>query len=292
MATSTGRTLRRRHRPLRRGIRWSHLILHVLLILGSVLMLLPFLWMVSTSLKPGADVFREYPPRLIPTTVQWSNYREALTSMPFDRFYLNSFIVAISVTMLQLLTASLAAFAFARLRFRGRDILFFIYLSALMIPFPVLLVPNFIIIRNLGWFDTYAALIVPVSFSAFSTFLLRQYYRGIPMELDEAARIDGASSFRVWWQIIFPNSRPALAALAIFIFLGNWNEFLWPLIVTNSEAMRTVPVGLNSFKGQFTVRWEMLMAAAVVGMMPILVVYVLAQNWIIKGMSISGGLKG
>jgi multiple sugar transport system permease protein len=255
-------------------------------------MLLPFLWMVSTSLKPGADVFREYPPRLIPTTVQWSNYREALTSMPFDRFYLNSFIVAISVTMLQLLTASLAAFAFARLRFRGRDILFFIYLSALMIPFPVLLVPNFIIIRNLGWFDTYAALIVPVSFSAFSTFLLRQYYRGIPMELDEAARIDGASSFRVWWQIIFPNSRPALAALAIFIFLGNWNEFLWPLIVTNSEAMRTVPVGLNSFKGQFTVRWEMLMAAAVVGMMPILVVYVLAQNWIIKGMSISGGLKG
>jgi multiple sugar transport system permease protein len=287
MATSTGRTLRRR-----RPIRWSHLILHVLLILGSVLMLLPFLWMVSTSLKPGADVFREYPPRLIPTTVQWSNYREALTSMPFDRFYLNSFIVAISVTMLQLLTASLAAFAFARLRFRGRDILFFIYLSALMIPFPVLLVPNFIIIRNLGWFDTYAALIVPVSFSAFSTFLLRQYYRGIPMELDEAARIDGASSFRVWWQIIFPNSRPALAALAIFIFLGNWNEFLWPLIVTNSEAMRTVPVGLNSFKGQFTVRWEMLMAAAVVGMMPILVVYVLAQNWIIKGMSISGGLKG
>ena len=287
MATTTGRTLHRRRR-----IRWGHLALHILLILGSVLMLLPFLWMVSTSLKPGADVFREYPPKLIPTTIQWSNYKEALTSMPFDRFYLNSFIVAISVTTLQLLTSSLAAFAFARLRFRGRDILFFIYLSALMIPFPVLLVPNFIIVRNLGWFDTYAALIVPVSFSAFSTFLLRQYYRGIPIELDEAARIDGASSFRVWWQIIFPNSRPALAALAIFIFLGNWNEFLWPLIVTNSEAMRTVPVGLNSFKGQFTVRWEMLMAAAVVGMMPILVVYVLAQNWIIKGMSISGGLKG
>jgi multiple sugar transport system permease protein len=290
MANPTGATLH--HRPSRRRIRWSHLGLHILLILGSVLMLLPFIWMVSTSLKPGAEVFREYPPKLIPTTIQWSNYKEALTSMPFDRFYLNSFVVAISVTTLQLLTSSLAAFAFARLRFRGRDVLFFIYLSALMIPFPVLLVPNFIIVRNLGWFDTYAALIVPVSFSAFSTFLLRQYYRGIPIELDEAARIDGASSFRVWWQIIFPNSRPALAALAIFVFLGNWNEFLWPLIVTNSEAMRTVPVGLNSFKGQFTVRWEMLMAAAVVGMMPVLVVYVLAQNWIIEGMSISGGLKG
>jgi multiple sugar transport system permease protein len=279
-------------RPSRSRIRWSHLLAHVALILGSVLMLLPFIWMVSTSLKPGADVFREYPPRLIPTTVQWGNYKEALTSMPFGRFYLNSFVVAISVTTLQLLTSSLAAFAFARLRFRGRDVLFFMYLSALMIPFPVLLVPNFIIVRNLGWFDSYAALILPVSFSAFSTFLLRQYYRGIPMELDEAARIDGASSFRVWWQIIFPNSRPALAALAIFVFLGNWNEFLWPLIVTNSEAMRTVPVGLNSFKGQFTVRWEMLMAAAVVGMMPVLAVYVVAQNWIIKGMSITGGLKG
>ncbi len=280
------------HEPARRRIRWGNLLLHILLILGSVIMLLPFFWMLSTSLKPGADVFREFPPRWIPATFQWSNYKEALTSMPFDRFYLNSFIVAISVTTLQLLTSSLSAFAFARLRFKGRDVLFFLYLSALMIPFPVLLVPNFIIIRNLGWFDTYAALIIPVSFSAFSTFLLRQYYRGIPIELDEAARIDGASSFRVWWQIIFPNSRPALAALAIFIFLGNWNEFLWPLVVTNSEAMRTVPVGLNVFKGQYTVKWELLMAAAVVGMLPVLIVYMLAQNWVIKGMSVTGGLKG
>jgi multiple sugar transport system permease protein len=276
----------------RRRIRWNHLVLHIILILGSVLMLLPFFWMVSTSLKPGADVFREFPPRWIPATFEWSNYKTALTSMPFDRFYLNSLIVAIGVTTLQLLTSSLAAFAFARLNFWGRDILFFTYLIALMIPFPVLLVPNFIIVRNLGWYDTYAALIVPVSFSAFSTFLLRQYYRGIPMDLDEAARIDGASSFRVWWQIIFPNSRPVLAALAIFIFLGNWNEFLWPLVVTNSEAMRTVPVGLNAFKGQYTVKWELLMAAAVVGMVPVLIVYMLAQNWIIKGMSITGGLKG
>lgn len=278
--------------PRRRRTHWGHLLLHLLLILGSVTMLLPFFWMVSTSLKPGADVFREFPPRWIPATFEWSNYRTALTALPFDRFYLNSFIVAISVTVLQLLTSSLAAFAFARLKFRGRDLLFFIYLAALMIPFPVLLVPNFIIVRYLGWYDSYAALIVPVSFSAFSTFLLRQYYRGIPMDLDEAARIDGASSFRVWWQIVFPNSRPVLAALAIFIFLGNWNEFLWPLVVTNSETMRTVPVGLNTFKGQYTVKWELLMAAAVVGMLPILIVYTLAQNWVIRGMSVTGGLKG
>jgi multiple sugar transport system permease protein len=276
----------------RRRIRWSHLLLHLILILGSVLMLLPFFWMVSTSLKPGADVFREFPPRWIPSTFQWSNYQEALTSMPFDRFYLNSLFVAISVTVLQLLTSSLAAFAFARLNFWGRDVLFFAYLIGLMVPFPVLLVPNFIIVSKLGWYDTYAALIVPISFSAFSTFLLRQYYRGIPMDLDDAARIDGASSFRLWWQIIFPNSRPVLAALAIFIFLGNFNEFLWPLVVTNSEAMRTVPVGLNAFKGQYTVRWEMLMSAAVVAMVPILIVYMLAQNWVIKGMSITGGIKG
>jgi multiple sugar transport system permease protein len=279
-------------RRARRRIHWGHLLLHLLLIVGSLIMLLPFFWMVSTSLKPGADVFREFPPRLIPSTFEWSNYKIALTALPFDRFYLNSFIVAISVTVLQLLTSSLAAFAFARLKFWGRDALFFIYLIALMIPFPVLLVPNFIIVRYLGWFDSYAALIIPVSFSAFSTFLLRQYYRCIPMDLDEAARIDGASSFRVWWQIVFPNSRPVLAALAIFIFLGNWNEFLWPLVVTNSEAMRTVPVGLNAFKGQYTVKWEMLMAAAVVGMVPILIVYMLAQNWVIKGMSVTGGLKG
>jgi multiple sugar transport system permease protein len=161
-----------------------------------------------------------------------------------------------------------------------------------MIPFPVLLLPNFLIVRQLGWFDSYLALIVPPAISAFSIFLLRQYYRGLPMDYDESARTDGASSLRIWWSIIQPNSRPALAALAVFTFLGTWNDFLWPLVITNSPEMRTLPVGLSMFQGQFTVRWELLMAASVVALIPVLIVYFFAQNWIIKGLSVSSGLKG
>jgi multiple sugar transport system permease protein len=191
-----------------------------------------------------------------------------------------------------LFISSLAAFAFARLRFKGRNTLFFVYLIGLMIPFPVLLLPNFLIVRQLGWFDSYLALIVPPAFSVFSIFLLRQYYRGFPIEYDEAARIDGASSLRIWWNIILPNSKPALAALGIFTFLGSWNDFLWPLVVTNSPAMRTLPVGLSMFQGQYTVRWELLMAATVVALVPVLIIYFFAQNWIIRGLSVTSGLKG
>jgi multiple sugar transport system permease protein len=273
-------------------LQWGRLTLHIILIVGACVMVLPFLWMVSTSLKTQTDVLREFPPRLIPSTFMISNYSTALTSLPFDRFYVNSLVVACSVTILQLFTSSLTAFAFARLRFKGRNTIFFLFLIGLMIPFPVLLLPNFLIIRQLGWFDNYLALIVPPAFSAFSIFLLRQYYRGFPMEYDEAARIDGASSLRIWWNIILPNSKPALAALAIFTFLGSWNDFLWPLVVTNSPLMRTLPVGLSMFQGQFTVRWELLMAASVVALLPVLIIYFFAQNWIIQGLSVSSGLKG
>jgi multiple sugar transport system permease protein len=279
-------------RPKSPRMQWGRLTLHLILIAGAFLMLLPFLWMVSTSLKTRVDVLREFPPHLIPSTFMISNYSTALNSLPFDRFYFNSLVVATSVTILQLFVSSLAAFSFARIRFRGRNVLFFLYLIGLMIPFPVLLLPNFIIVRQLGWFDSYLALIVPPSFSAFSIFLLRQYYRGLPIEYDEAARIDGASSLRIWWNIILPNSKPALAAIAIFIFLGTWNDFLWPLVVTNSEEMRTLPLGLSMFQGQFTVRWELLMAVSVVALVPVLIVYVFAQNWIIRGLSVGSGLKG
>ncbi len=271
----------------RNGIRWGKVLLHLLLLAGSILMLLPFVWMLSTSLKTPREVF-SFPPTWIPSELQWSNYQKALTAMPFGRFYLNSLVVAVSITVITILTSALAAFAFARLRFRGRETLFLIYLATLMIPFSVLLIPDFILVRQLGWYDTYQALILPPAFSAFATFLLRQYFRGIPMEYDDAARIDGASSLRIWWQIIMPNSGPVLAALAIFVFLGNWNEFLWPLVVTNSPEMRTIPVGLSAFQGQFNVRWELLMAAAVVAMMPVVVVYLFAQKWFIRGITISG----
>jgi multiple sugar transport system permease protein len=208
--------------------------------------------------------------------------------MPFGRFYLNSFVVAASVTALQLLTSSLSAFAFARLRFRGRNALFLLYLATLMIPFQVTMLPNFILMRYLGWYDTYQALILPPAFSAFSTFLLRQYFLGIPLDLDEAARIDGASSFRIWWRIILPLSGPVLAALAIFVFLNNWNDFLWPLVITNSLEMRTLPVGLSTFQGQYKVQWHLLMAGSVIAMMPVLIVYIIGQRWIIRGITLTG----
>lgn len=271
----------RRPRPIR------NLLLHLFLITGSVAMLLPFIWMLSTSLKTPPQIFT-YPPVWIPDPIAWQNYRETVSVMPFGRFYLNSLIVASSITFLQLLTSSLAAFAFARLRFRGRNALFLLYLATLMIPFQVTMLPNFILMSWLRWFDTYQALILPPAFSAFSTFLLRQYFLGLPLDLDEAARIDGASSFRIWWQIVLPLSGPVLAALTIFVFLNNWNDFLWPLVITDSLEMRTLPVGLSILQGQYSVRWNLLMAGSVIAMLPVLIVYTLGQKWFIQGFTMSG----
>jgi multiple sugar transport system permease protein len=175
------------------------------------------------------------------------------------------------------------------LQFKGRNVLFTLYLATLMIPFPVLLIPNFIMVsKYLNLYDTYPALILPPAFSAFSTFLLRQHYMNLPLDLDESARIDGASSFRIWWSIVVPMSKTTLAALAIFIFLGSWNSFLWPLVITNSIEMRTVPIGLNSFQGQFNTKWNLLMAAAVVAMAPVVTIYVFAQKWFIRGIALTG----
>jgi len=268
-------------------IKLGHIALHLALIIGSLVMLLPFIWMLSTSLKTQPEIFT-YPPTWIPEELAWGNYEDALTALPFERFYFNSFFVSTSVTILQIVTSSLAAFAFARLKFKGRDTIFILYLGALMIPFPVLLIPNFIIVNRLDWLDTYWALIIPPAFSAFSTFLLRQHFKTLPMDLDEAARIDGASSLRIWWSVIMPMSKTTVAAIAIFVFLATWNDFLWPLVVTNSTEMQTVPVGLNSFQGQYGVRWNLLMAAAVVAMVPVLIVFIFAQNWFIKGISMTG----
>jgi len=279
-------TLLGRRHP-RSGSWVAHLALHGALLAGSVLMLLPFAWMLSTSLKEPREVFA-YPPVWIPSRIAWENYVETVSVMPFGRFYLNSAIVAVSITALQILTSSLAAFAFARLRFWGREPLFMLYLATLMIPFQVTMIPNFILIRYLGWYDSYKALILPPAFSAFSTFLLRQYMRTIPMDLDEAARIDGASSWRIWGQVIMPLSGPAIAALSIFVFLGAWNDFLWPLVITASLDMRTLPVGLSAFQGQYNVQWHLLMAGSVIALIPVLVVYIVAQRWFVEGITLSG----
>lgn len=283
MATTTAGPSQPGRTPLSPG----RLLLHAGLLAGSVIMVLPFLWMISTSLKAPHEVFT-YPPVWLPDPPVWANYRQAVSVMPFGRFYLNSLIVAVGVTGLQLLTSSLAAFAFARLRFRGREVIFLLYLATLMIPFQVTMIPNFILMRFFGWFDSYQALILPPAFSAFSTFLMRQFFLGIPRELDDAARLDGASSFRIWWQIVLPLSSPVIAALTIFTFLNSWNDFLWPLVITNSLEMRTLPVGLTAFQGQYKVEWHLLMAGSVIAILPVLVVYVIGQKSFVQGITLSG----
>ncbi len=263
----------------------ARLALHTVLILGTAIMVTPFLLMLLVSLLP-LNAFLQRNFSLSALTVD--NYFETFRVVPFGRYYFNSLFVTITVTIGRVLISSLAAFAFARLRFRGRETIFLFYLATLMIPFPVTLIPNFLIVKNLGWYDTYWALIVPGLFSVFSVFLLRQYYRSLPIDLDEAARIDGASSLRIWWQVIVPLSGPVLATLAIFDFQGVWNDFLWPLVVTTSEEMRTLPVGLAAFVGQYATAWDLLMAGAVIALLPVLLIYMLAQNWFVKGITLSG----
>ncbi|MGQ9457837.1 MAG: carbohydrate ABC transporter permease [Anaerolineae bacterium] len=265
----------------------TRLLAHAVLLAGSLVMLVPFLWMVSTSLKAPGQVFTD-PPQWIPRPLMWQNYWEAVSIMPFGRFFLNSLIQSSGVTVLQLLTSSLAAFAFARLRSRGRDTLFLLYLATLMIPFPVTLIPNFLVIRFLGWVDTFRALILPPSFSPFSTFLLRQFFLTIPLDLDDAARIDGASSLDLWWRIALPLSKPALATLAIFTFMGQWNDFLWPLVVTQSLEMRTLPVGLSSFQSRYAIQWHLLMAGSTIALLPVLALFVVGQRYFIQGITLTG----
>lgn len=275
----------------RRGFQVLHflrlVLSYALLLFGSILMLVPFAWMLSTSLKPPGVVF-DYPPQWIPNPVEWSNYQDAWTSLPFGRFTFNSFFVSISVTALQLLTSSLAAYAFARLRFPGRDTLFVAYLATLMVPGQVTLIPNFILMRYLGWIDTYQVLIIPQIFSAFGTFLLRQFFLSLPSEIEDAARIDGASSLDIYARIIIPLSGPALATLGVFTFMGQWNSFLWPFVMTDRPEMKTVTVGLRMFQGQFTTQWNLLMAGTVMSIIPILIVFLFAQRYFVRGIALTG----
>jgi multiple sugar transport system permease protein len=263
----------------------ARLALHAILILGTVIMVTPFLLMVLVSLLPLTAFMRQ---EISLSILTLDNYIKTFQAAPFGRYYFNSIFVTVTVTVGRMLISSLAAFAFARLRFRGREAIFLFYLATLMIPFPVTLIPNFLIVKNLGWYDTYLALIVPGLFSVLSVFLLRQYYRSLPLDLDEAARIDGASSLRIWWQVIVPISGPVLATLAIFDFQGVWNDFLWPLVVTTSEEMRTIPVGLAAFVGQYSTAWDLLMAGSVIALLPVLVIYVIGQKWFVQGIALSG----
>jgi len=253
----------------------------------AALCLIPFAWMALTSLKPEDEVMTN-PPRWLPSVAAWWNYPRAFTFYPFDRFLWNTTVVALGATLLQTVVAVLAAYAFARLRFPGRNILFMAYLGTLMIPQQVTIVPLFLMMRTAGLADTYWALILPSAFHAFGVFLMRQFLMTLPRELEESAYIDGASRLRVLWQVLLPLSRPALATLILFTFIREWNAFLWPLIATRSLEMRTVAVGLTLFTGQYGTEWHLLMAAATVTIIPSLIVFALAQRYYIEGIALSG----
>lgn len=265
------------------------LLSHLFLGLGALTMVLPFLWMLSTALKESSNVF-SFPPQWIPDPIRWENFQDAWTALPisFSRFYLNSALVSTTVTLGQVLTSSLAAFAFARLRFPGRDKIFFLYLSTLMIPGVVTMIPNFILLNLLGLKNTYTGLILPAIFTAYGTFMLRQFFMTLPRDLEDAARIDGCSFFGIYWRVTLPLSKPALATLTTFTFIGVWKDFLWPLIIIDSPRKMTLPIALSHFQGIYTTDWTLLMAASLFVMAPLVIVFLLGQRYFVEGISLTG----
>jgi multiple sugar transport system permease protein len=260
---------------------------HLVLIPIAIAMLIPLVWMLVTSLQTLNET-RTYPPTLVPHTLQWRNYTDVLRLAPFGRWFLNTTIVTVSVVIANLLFCSLAGYAFARIKFFGREVVFILVLATLMIPFQVVMIPTFLIVRRLGLIDTLGALIVPNLASAFGIFLLRQFFRTLPVELEEAARIDGASRLGVLFKIVLPLSGPALATLAVITFLWTWNDFLWPLITIYSPSNFTLQLGLTTFQGAHQTTTNLLMAANVMSMIPVLALFFVAQRYFIRGIATTG----
>ncbi len=258
----------------------------------AAFLMAPFVWMVLVSLQPNRAPIPELS-QLWPKDAHWENYGTVLlqSEVPVGRFFINSLVVAIAVVLGQLFVCSLAAYGFARLKFKGKDGVFVVFLLSMMFAGPVTQIPVYLMVRSFGWLDTYMALIVPGVSSAFAIFLLRQFFMQIPLELDEAARLDGAGEFRIYWKLILPMSRAALATAGVFTFIGVWTDFFWPLLATDSLHMRTLEVGLSIFKNSYGgTNWPLQMTAAVVVMVPILIVFLLLQKHFVKGITM-GSIK-
>jgi multiple sugar transport system permease protein len=251
-------------------------------------MFIPFMWMVFSAFKPLDEIFMR-PPVMLPTNWTLDGFKTAWEGAPFGTAYFNSFYIAALVTIITLLTCSMAAYAFARIRFPGNNILFGVFLATMMVPFQLTIIPLYIILGQLNWIDTHLALIVPAGlFNAFGVFLMRQYVRGIPLELEEAAAIDGAGRIRTFTTIILPLLKTPMTALGIFVFLGQWNDFFRPLIFLNSEDKFTIPLVVNYFKGAYSSDWTSLMAATTMAALPMLIVFIIAQKQIVEGIALSG----
>lgn len=270
---------------------FKRITVYFLLLIGAVSMLIPFIWMLLTSLMTNSQIFK-FPPEIIPSPIYFKNYVDVAKAIPITIYFFNSALIALLTTIGQLFIASMAGYAFARIEFKYREPLFLVFLATTMIPPQVNIVPLFFIMKQFHWIDTYQALIIPGLFGGFGIFLMRQWFKTLPKELEDAAKIDGCNPFQAYFRIALPLAMPALAILGIFTFIMTWNSFMWPLIVTNSESMRTLPLGLAIFKGSFreTTEWGQLMACAVISVIPVIGVFLLGQKYIIKGI-VAGGLK-
>jgi len=282
---SEDRPVRRRRRS-RLGRLAGWLVLGVL----AVSMVFPFVWSVSTSLQTN-ETLLQVPPQLIPESPSLDAYRELREVIPFTRMVINSTIVTAIVVVLQVVTSALAGYGIARFRFRGRDALLLLYLATLMVPFQVTIVPLFIGMSRLGWLNTLHALVLPMVASAFGVFLFRQYFMQMPRELEEAAALDGASPWRTFWSVAFPYARPAAATFGILAFMASWNSFLWPLFVARDESAMTLPVGLASLHGRYQTDWNLVMAGAVIAVVPVIIAFAIVQRHISAGLLLGGANK-
>jgi ABC-type glycerol-3-phosphate transport system permease component len=272
----------------RRG--FSKALLYLLLTIAAIVMIFPLYTGIVTSLL-GPESLSTYPPKLFPVEFRWQNFVDATRQAPLLRFILNSFIQSSGVMILQLVTASLAAFAFAYLPFKGKNVVFLIFLSTMMIPWESTIIPNYLFIQGIGWDDTYMGLIAPFMATAFGTFLLRQFFMSIPKDLHDAAIIDGCSNLRYLTTILLPLARPALGTLAVYSFLQTYNQYLWPLLITNSTDMRTVQIGITMLQVFEREQWQIVLAGVVIVMIPTLVLFVVANRQLIRGLT-AGALKG
>ncbi|HAB59547.1 MAG TPA: sugar ABC transporter ATP-binding protein [Lachnospiraceae bacterium] len=268
----------------------NKILLYVVLITITVVMLVPFLWMVSASLKFDKDVFT-VPIKWIPENPKWDNYKVIWTKIPLMKFVLNTSKITLIVTVLQLLTSSFAAYAFAKLRFKSKNALFLGYIATIAVPWQVYMVPQFIMMRSIGLNDTHLAIICLQAFSAFGVFMMRQFYQGVPDSLCEAARIDGMSEYKIYTKIMLPLSKPALSTLTIFTFVATWNDFLGPSIYLTTESKKTLQIGLRMFIGQYSSEYGLIMAASVISLIPVLIVFLCLQKYFVEGVAATG-IKG
>ena len=270
--------------------RVTMIVIYALLIVVALLMLIPFVWMISASLKMNKDVFA-FPIEWIPSNPRWRNYQDIWTKIPLLPFIKNTAKLTIIVTLLQLFTSSFAAYAFAKLQFKGKKVLFLGYIATIAVPWQAYMVPQFMMMRSWGLNNTHLAIICLQAFSAFGVFMMKQFYEGVPSELCEAARIDGLSEYGIWFRIMLPLSKPALSTLTIFTFVSTWNDFLGPLIYLTKTELKTIQIGLRMFISQYSAEYGLIMAASVVALIPVLIVFLSLQKYFVQGVA-SAGLKG